>query len=340
MYCFIFIVFYIIVEVCGVFDFVYNIIGYDGYLFQFVYCDVLLQNIMLIILGEVKLVDFGIVKVRLCMMEMQVGIIKGKFYYMVFEQVYGYKFDVCIDIFVVGMVFYEVLVGCLVYEDIDDVGLFKCVCIVELYVFSVFCFDLDLVFEVIVMCVLDCDLQWCYQCVCDLQSVLCQYIIQCYGEVDCYQVVEFVQQIIFIFVQLGCLLVYVLFQQVMVCNDYQVSEDSLFYCGFIFEFIELIQFIYFIEGMLGDLMGFEDDGLIYVYLCDEDNFFVVFDVFNLFVFVIEFVVFFIQLFFQLMLFVFGLFDCVMFLGFMVLFIMGVVLMYLYFGLMVYVVFVG
>ena len=85
--------------------------GTDGHDLQVVHRDVSPKNIMFSVSGEVKLIDFGIAKARMQMMETQAGIIKGKFYYMSPEQAHGQKLDRRSDVFAAGMVLYELLTG-------------------------------------------------------------------------------------------------------------------------------------------------------------------------------------------------------------------------------------
>lgn len=73
--------------------------------------DVSPQNVLVSYEGEVKLIDFGIAKAANKMMKTQAGILKGKFGYMSPEQVRGVPLDRRSDIFAVGIVLHELLVG-------------------------------------------------------------------------------------------------------------------------------------------------------------------------------------------------------------------------------------
>lgn len=73
--------------------------------------DISPQNVLVSYEGEVKLIDFGIAKAANKMMKTQAGILKGKFGYMSPEQVRGVPLDRRSDIFAVGIVLHELLVG-------------------------------------------------------------------------------------------------------------------------------------------------------------------------------------------------------------------------------------
>ncbi len=76
-----------------------------------VHRDVSPQNILISFEGEVKVIDFGIAKAANKVSKTQAGVLKGKFGYMSPEQVRGIELDNRSDIFGVGIVLYELLVG-------------------------------------------------------------------------------------------------------------------------------------------------------------------------------------------------------------------------------------
>jgi serine/threonine protein kinase len=76
-----------------------------------VHRDVSPQNVLISFEGEVKVVDFGIAKAKNKVSKTQAGTLKGKFGYMSPEQVRGLELDNRSDIFAVGAVLYELLVG-------------------------------------------------------------------------------------------------------------------------------------------------------------------------------------------------------------------------------------
>jgi serine/threonine protein kinase len=84
-----------------------------------VHRDVSPQNVLISHSGEVKLVDFGIAKASMRAKETQVGVIKGKYYYMSPEQAWGDRVDLRTDIFSTGIVLHELLVGQMLYYEED-----------------------------------------------------------------------------------------------------------------------------------------------------------------------------------------------------------------------------
>ena len=73
--------------------------------------DISPQNILCSFMGEVKITDFGIAKASSIMSKTAVGILKGKYGYMSPEQARGQPLDHRSDVFNLGIVLYEMLVG-------------------------------------------------------------------------------------------------------------------------------------------------------------------------------------------------------------------------------------
>ena len=82
--------------------------------------DISPQNLLMSYEGEVKLIDFGIVKAEKRLTETASGVIKGKFYYMSPEQASAKPIDHRSDVFSAGIVLYESLVASPLYDDEDD----------------------------------------------------------------------------------------------------------------------------------------------------------------------------------------------------------------------------
>ena len=169
------IVLYIISEMLAGLDFAHNFIAQDGHPLDIVHRDVSPQNIMFSTTGDIKLVDFGIAKARMQVMQTQAGIIKGKFYYMSPEQAHGQKIDRRTDVYATGMVLYELLTGRPAYEDGADLVLLKRVRACDFAPPSHWRRDLDPELEAIVMRALHKDLRQRYQTARDLQVALVQY---------------------------------------------------------------------------------------------------------------------------------------------------------------------
>ncbi len=76
-----------------------------------VHRDINPANVMVASNGEVKLADFGIAKVSDGRAETQVGVLKGKIHYLSPEQVLNRPVDQRSDIFLLGLLLYELLAG-------------------------------------------------------------------------------------------------------------------------------------------------------------------------------------------------------------------------------------
>jgi serine/threonine protein kinase len=73
--------------------------------------DISPQNIIVSYSGAVKIIDFGIAKAAESIHHTQAGVIKGKFKYMAPEHAQGKPIDHRIDIFAVGVMLYEFMLG-------------------------------------------------------------------------------------------------------------------------------------------------------------------------------------------------------------------------------------
>jgi len=83
----------------------------SGVELNIVHRDVSPHNIMLSYDGDVKLIDFGVVKASTNVNKTMTGVIKGKPSYMSPEQVLGEKLDGRSDLFSLAIVFWEILSG-------------------------------------------------------------------------------------------------------------------------------------------------------------------------------------------------------------------------------------
>ncbi|MBQ1926309.1 MAG: serine/threonine protein kinase [Proteobacteria bacterium] len=90
----------------------------EGHSLGIVHRDVSPSNVMVSTEGEVKLIDFGIAKIRT--MESSSGVVQGKFAYMSPEQARGDTLDARTDLFSCGIVLYEMLSGVRPFEGDSD----------------------------------------------------------------------------------------------------------------------------------------------------------------------------------------------------------------------------
>ena len=98
-------------EVCAALDYAHNHRDRSGQHLDLIHRDISPQNILVSFGGEVKIVDFGIAKVSTQLQQTQVGVIKGKFYYMSPEQAGAHDVDQRSDLFSLGICLWETLCG-------------------------------------------------------------------------------------------------------------------------------------------------------------------------------------------------------------------------------------
>lgn len=108
---------YIAREVARGLDYAHHMTDSDGQPLHVVHRDISPQNILLSLDGDVKITDFGIAKAARRVEQTQAGVIKGKYYYMSPEQASGQPIDARTDIFALGILLYEMLVGEMLYYD-------------------------------------------------------------------------------------------------------------------------------------------------------------------------------------------------------------------------------
>ncbi len=92
-------------------SYAHDLLGFDGKPMSIVHRDVSPQNTILCYDGQVKLVDFGIAKAAGAVSRTTAGMFKGKLGYVAPEQVAGGDIDRRADLFSVGVMLWEALVG-------------------------------------------------------------------------------------------------------------------------------------------------------------------------------------------------------------------------------------
>ncbi|MCD6497218.1 MAG: serine/threonine protein kinase, partial [Deltaproteobacteria bacterium] len=118
---------YIMHEVCAGLDYAHRCRDQVGNPLRIIHRDISPQNILVSRAGEIKVVDFGIAKAALRAKQTEVGVIKGKYYYMSPEQAWGRPLDQRTDIFSAGVVLYETLAGQMLYLEEDVAKLLEMV---------------------------------------------------------------------------------------------------------------------------------------------------------------------------------------------------------------------
>lgn len=102
---------YLIAEVSKGLHFAHTRTGPDGKPLGIVHRDISPQNVMLSFEGEVKITDFGIATAAERLHQTAAGIVKGKYAYMAPERLQEQPIDARVDVFAIGVLLYELLVG-------------------------------------------------------------------------------------------------------------------------------------------------------------------------------------------------------------------------------------
>jgi serine/threonine protein kinase len=113
---------FIISKICKGLDYSHSRLDDDsGQPLKIIHRDISPQNMLISFQGEVKISDFGISKAISEPSLTQAGVIKGKLAYLSPEQSLGESVDQRTDIYALGLVFYEAIVGKKVYAFNTDV---------------------------------------------------------------------------------------------------------------------------------------------------------------------------------------------------------------------------
>ena len=114
----------VIMQVAGGLHAAHETRGPDGQLLELIHRDISPSNVLISVDGNAKLIDFGIARARNRVSETQAGItLKGKYRYVAPEQAQHAVVDRRCDIFSLGIVFWELLVGRPLFSDDSHLGL-------------------------------------------------------------------------------------------------------------------------------------------------------------------------------------------------------------------------
>ncbi len=115
----------VVVAVLDALDYAHELSDANGRPLGIVHRDVSPQNIFLTFGGDVKLIDFGVAKCTDRRSQTQVGIVKGSVPYMSTDHVESTPIDRRADIFGVGVLLREMLVGERLWEGYDDLTILR-----------------------------------------------------------------------------------------------------------------------------------------------------------------------------------------------------------------------
>ncbi len=111
----------IILDVLAGLHYAHELRDYDDRPLSLVHRDVTPHNVFVTYEGQVKVLDFGIAKIATAGIQTQEGVVKGKIRYMPQEQILGGQIDRRADIFAVGVMLWEALVGERMWKGHSDV---------------------------------------------------------------------------------------------------------------------------------------------------------------------------------------------------------------------------
>jgi len=169
---------FVVMKVSEGLDYAHNKRDKHGRHLNIVHRDVSPPNVLVSYEGEVKLIDFGVAKAAGRVSRTQAGILKGKFGYMSPEQVRGMPLDRRSDVFSLGVVLYETLVGQRLFQGDTDFATLEMVRTVDVPVPSSKNPEIPKDLEVILMKALSGEPETRYQTAMELHDDLQAFMFQ------------------------------------------------------------------------------------------------------------------------------------------------------------------
>jgi serine/threonine protein kinase len=108
----------VVSQVCSALHHAHERNDREGRPLRIVHCDVTPHNIMVTLDGVVKVFDFGVAQTA-ARAETDAGVVRGTYAYMAPEQIRGKPLDKRADVFAVGVVLYELLIGRRLFQGND-----------------------------------------------------------------------------------------------------------------------------------------------------------------------------------------------------------------------------
>jgi serine/threonine protein kinase len=112
-------------EVLTALEYAHSLVGFDRASLGIVHRDVSPHNVFVTYEGRVKLIDFGIAKTAVASQHTSEGVVKGKVKYMAPEQASAESVDRRSDLFAVGVMLWEAVVGHGPWHGKSDVEIFR-----------------------------------------------------------------------------------------------------------------------------------------------------------------------------------------------------------------------
>jgi serine/threonine-protein kinase len=165
-------------EVLEALDYAHNARDMDGKPMHIVHRDISPSNIFISKRGDVKLGDFGIAHARRRESKTQAGTLKGKYGYMSPEQVVGQAIDGRSDLFAVGVVLAEMLMGRRLFTAPNDLDVLLMVRDARTERLDKYCQDLPPVLDRIVRRALKKDVRERYASAAEFRDELSDYMFE------------------------------------------------------------------------------------------------------------------------------------------------------------------